>query len=48
MPTLAVSQIEIDDRGVAWVSGAKTKVIEVVIDKLTHGSSPEEIYCARP
>src|SRR5580704_11956678 len=39
-----VSQIEIDDQGVAWITGANTKVIEVVLDRLAYGWSPEEIH----
>src|SRR5438552_7297571 len=39
-----ISSIEVDQRGVAWIVGANTKVIEVVMDKLAHGWSPEEIH----
>lgn len=39
-----ISSIEVDERGVAWLVGANTKVIEVVMDKLAHGWSPEEIH----
>ena len=42
------SLIEIDEEGVAWIVGANTKVIEVVVDKLAHGSSPEEIHFQYP
>jgi uncharacterized protein (DUF433 family) len=48
MPTPAVSMIEIDDRGVAWISGAGVKVIEVAVDKLAHQSSPEEMAAEYP
>ncbi len=48
MPTPAVSMIEIDDRGVAWISGTRIKVIEVAVDKLAHGSSPEEMAAEYP
>lgn len=45
MATEVVSNhIEIDDQGVAQIKGANTKVIEVVLDKLAHGWSPEEIH----
>src|SRR5213078_2785200 len=43
-----VSQIEIDDQGVAWITGANTKVIEVVLDKLAYDWSPEEIHRQHP
>lgn len=38
------SLIEIDENGVAWITGANTKVVEVVLDKLAHGWSPEEMH----
>ena len=38
------SQIELDDRGLAWITGANTKVIEVVLDKIAYGWSPEEMH----
>lgn len=44
MSTIATAPIEIDDDGVAWIIGANTKVIEVALDHLAHGWSPEEIY----
>ena len=42
------SLIEIDDKGVAWITGANTKVVEVVLDKMAHGSSPEEMHFQYP
>ena len=42
------SQIDIDDQGVAWITGANTKVIEVVLDKLAYGWSPEEMHFQHP
>ena len=42
------TQIELDDRGVAWVAGTKVKVTEVVLDKIAYGSSPEEIHFQHP
>ena len=48
MPTTVISQIEVDDRGVAWVAGANTKVIEIVLDKVAHGWSPEEMHLQHP
>jgi uncharacterized protein (DUF433 family) len=38
------SLIEIDEQGVPWISGANTKVVEVVLDKMAHGWSPEEMH----
>ena len=48
MPTTVTSHIEIDDHGVAWITGANTKVVEVVRDKLAHGWGPEEIHREHP
>ena len=44
MSNIATAPIEIDENGVAWIIGANTKVIEVALDHLAHGWSPEEIY----
>jgi uncharacterized protein (DUF433 family) len=38
------SLIEIDEKGVPWISGANTKVVEVVLDKMAYGWSPEEMH----
>lgn len=38
------SLIELDQNGVAWITGANTKVVEVVLDKIAHNSSPEEMH----
>jgi uncharacterized protein (DUF433 family) len=46
--TVTHSLIELDDRGIAWISGTKVKVIEVALDKLAHGSSPEEMHLQYP
>ena len=48
MATVVNTQIELDENGVAWISGTKVKVIEVVLDKLAQGSSPEEIHFQYP
>ncbi|MCW5971543.1 MAG: DUF433 domain-containing protein [Blastocatellales bacterium] len=48
MPTLASTMIEIDEQGTAWVRGTQVKVIEVALDKVAHGWSPEEIHFQHP
>ncbi len=48
MTATFATQIEIDSRGVAWLAGTKVKVLEVVLDKLTQGWSPEEIHFQHP
>jgi uncharacterized protein (DUF433 family) len=42
------THIHLDEHGVAWIDNTKVKVIEVVVDKLAHGSSPEEIHFQYP
>src|SRR5438876_497432 len=42
------SLIEIDEKGIPWISGANTKVVEVVLDKLAYGWSPEEMHRQHP
>src|SRR5215510_7459259 len=44
MSQTTTAHIRLDDRGRAWIDGTNTKVIEVVLDKLANGSSPEEIH----
>ena len=48
MAAVLNSLIELDENGVAWITGANTKVKEVVLDKLAHGSSPEEMAFQYP
>ncbi len=48
MSTNVASLIEIDAQGVAWITGANTQVIDVVLDKLAYGWSPEEIHFQHP
>jgi len=48
MPTMVTAHIHLDERGVAWIDDTNVKVIEVVLDKLAHGSSPEEIHFQYP
>ena len=48
MSTIATAHIEIDEHGVAWIDDTKVKVIEIIIDKTVHGSSPEEMHFQYP
>jgi uncharacterized protein (DUF433 family) len=48
MKTLASSHIRLDDRGVAWIDDTNIKVIEVAVDKLAYGWSPEETHYQHP
>lgn len=42
------SLIELDQNGVPWITGANTKVVEVVLDKIAHNSTPEEMHVQYP
>ena len=48
MPTLTTAHIRLEERGVAWVDDTNTKVIEVALDMIAHGWSPEEIHFQHP
>jgi uncharacterized protein (DUF433 family) len=48
MTSVATTHIGIDERGVAWITDANTKVIEVVLDRVAYGWSPEEIHFQHP
>ena len=48
MTAVVESYIEIDENQVAWIADTKVKVIEVAVDKLAHGSSPEEMHFQYP
>ena len=37
-----------DDQGVAWIDETRVKVIEVVMDQMAHGWSPQEIHRQHP
>ena len=43
MTRASLTPIQIDENGVPWIDNTKVKVIEVVLDKLAYGWSPEEI-----
>lgn len=48
MATTTAPHIRPDDRGVAWIDDTNVKVIEVVLDRLAYGWSPEEIHFQHP
>jgi uncharacterized protein (DUF433 family) len=41
---MVTAHIYLDERDIAWIDDTNVKVIEVVLDKLAHGWSPEEIH----
>jgi uncharacterized protein (DUF433 family) len=44
MSTISESHIRLDDRGVAWIDDTNVKVVEVALDHIAHGTSPDEIF----
>lgn len=48
MSSAVVTHVQVDDHGVAWIDDTSVKVIEVVLDKLAHGSSVEEMHFQYP
>src|SRR5467141_1307659 len=48
MVTVLNLLIEIDEKGVPQIAGANTKVVEVVLDKMAYGWSPEEMHRQHP
>ncbi|HXJ74458.1 MAG TPA: DUF433 domain-containing protein [Candidatus Dormibacteraeota bacterium] len=44
MPVSTTAHVRLDDHGVAWFDDTNTKVIEVALDMIAHGWSPEEIH----
>ncbi|MBM3762545.1 MAG: DUF433 domain-containing protein [Acidobacteria bacterium] len=40
--------IHLDPNGIAWLTGTRTKVIEVVMDHRAHGWSAEEMHFQHP
>jgi len=48
MTAVLESHIVVDEHGVAWIDDTNVKVVEVVLDKLAHGSSPEEMHVQYP
>jgi uncharacterized protein (DUF433 family) len=43
MTTALDGHIEVDETGVARVAGTRLKVIHLVMDKMAHGSTPEQM-----
>lgn len=48
MATLTTGHIRLDERGVPWIDQTNTKVLEVALDMMAHGWSPEEIHFQHP
>jgi uncharacterized protein (DUF433 family) len=48
MQAVATAHIHLDDRGVSWIDDTNVKVIEVILERIAHGSSPEELHFQHP
>ncbi|MBI1746575.1 MAG: DUF433 domain-containing protein [Acidobacteria bacterium] len=48
MTETTYEHIVIDECGVPYIEGTTTKIIEVVLDKMAYGWSPEEIHLQHP
>ena len=48
MTTISTEHIELDNTGVARISGTRTKVIQVVMDKMAHAWGSEDIQKQYP
>ena len=48
MEDISLAHVHTDDHGVAWIDDTNVKVIEVVLDRLAYGWSPEEIHFQHP
>ena len=42
------THIRLNKSGVAWIDETKVKVVEVILDHLAYGYSPEEIHLQHP
>ncbi len=48
MATVVSPHIEVDSRGVPYLSGTQTKVVEIVLDRLAHHWDADEIHRQHP
>ena len=48
MTTVMSGHVRLDASGVAWIDETNVKVIEVVLDRMAYGWSPEEIHFQHP
>ena len=44
MSSPLIEHIQLDDCGTARIAGSRTKVIQIVMDKLAHDWTPQEIH----
>ncbi len=46
--TTSYEHVILDEKGVPVIAGANTKVVELVLETVAHGSSPEELHYQFP
>lgn len=44
----AYEHVVLDEKGVPWIEGANTKIVELVAEAKSHGWSPEELAYQHP
>lgn len=42
------AHVVLDEQGIPWIENTQVKVVEIVLDKLAYGWSPEEIQYQHP
>lgn len=48
MIATAYLYITIDETGVPWIAGTATKLVELILDHIAYGWSPEELHFQHP
>lgn len=48
MAVVTIEHIDVDETGVARIAGKRTKVIQLVMDKMANGWGPEEMHRQYP
>ncbi len=48
MAMVSMEHIDVDGNGIARIAGKRTKVIQIVMDKMANGWSPEDIQAQYP
>lgn len=48
MGVVSIEYIEVDERGVARVAGSRSKVSQIVLDRMVHGWDAEQIHAQYP
>ncbi|MFN3333370.1 MAG: DUF433 domain-containing protein [Caldilinea sp.] len=48
MIATAYLYITIDETGVPWIAGTATKLVELILDYIAYGWSPEELHFQHP